>query len=183
MNKEMPEQNKYGYLGLANGAKLMLNNPDPHVMDITTIAAALSKLCRFSGQVNDFFSVAQHSVNVSHLVSEEHAFTGLMHDAAEAFCADMPKPIKQMIQGYDEIEERMWEALCTRYHLPENLPLEVHEADRVAVMWEAKTLMPYSNWYDWYPHLVDSIPKGDVIPIDHKAALIQFMNRYEELTV
>ncbi|WIM06938.1 MAG: hypothetical protein OHM77_06640 [Candidatus Nitricoxidivorans perseverans] len=39
--------------------------PDPALLDIRDIAAALSKLCRFGGHCTSFYSVAEHSMTAS----------------------------------------------------------------------------------------------------------------------
>lgn len=55
VNEAMPEGQTFGYLILNGGGKLSLSEPDPSVMTINVIANALSHLCRFSGQVSDFY--------------------------------------------------------------------------------------------------------------------------------
>ena len=179
MNKYLPPPPKFGYLGLITGERLSLAEPDPDMMDIETIANALSNLCRFCGQVKEFYSVAQHSVLVSRIVPEHLAWEGLMHDATEAFCADLPKPIKQEVQGYDEIEEIMWRALCRRYGLPAELPPEVHDADMIAVMTEARDNTGSQNWMHWYPEL-EPLP-NTVHPLPPTEAKVLFLNRVLEL--
>lgn len=176
MNAENPPEKQYGYIVLSNGNRLDLLNPDPAMMDIETIAGPLSRLCRFSGQIREFYSVAQHSVLVSDMVPEEHRFTALMHDATEAFCADMPKPIKQLCPDYEAIEERMWKALCQRYDLPLVLPHCIHIADRRAVIMEARCFMDGDDWVTWYPGL--DIPEAHLFSLNPEEAEEHFLDHF-----
>ncbi len=64
------------------------------------IAHSLSQLCRFGGHCNRFYSVAEHSVLVGRIVG----FHGLVHDTAEAYMIDVPRPIKSLWPGYKDLE-------------------------------------------------------------------------------
>jgi len=72
-----------------SGKRIDFENPDPDQIDIVDIAHGLSNLCRFSGQSKYFYSVAQHSFYVS-LVCKENKLQALLHDATEAYMADVP---------------------------------------------------------------------------------------------
>ena len=49
-----------------SGLAFDLLDPKPDQINIHDIANALSKLCRFTGHVKQFYSVAEHSIRVSH---------------------------------------------------------------------------------------------------------------------
>ena len=57
----------------AAGRYFDFTRPADCAFDIDEIAHALSNICRFAGHTRTFYSVAQHSVHVSHLVPQEHA--------------------------------------------------------------------------------------------------------------
>lgn len=122
-------------------------DPRPEDFDILDIAAALSKQCRFGGHCDWHYSVAQHSVYVSHQVPPEHQLAALMHDATEAYCIDVPRPLKRSLIGYDKVEARIWQALATRFNLPLVLPACVHEADESVLLAEkAQVMRPGPAW-------------------------------------
>jgi hypothetical protein len=114
-------------------------DPKPEMVDILDIAHGLAFLCRYAGQSTFFYSVAEHSLWVSHHVSKENALVALMHDATEAYCVDLPRPLKRLLPGYQEIEERVWRTICERFGMNPTLPEEVEMADRRML----KTERPY----------------------------------------
>jgi hypothetical protein len=81
------------WISLLSGAKFNYNKPEESDVTLHDIASALSNVCRFSGHLPRFYSVAQHLVNASYIVTSENAFTALMHDTAEAFTNDLPHPL------------------------------------------------------------------------------------------
>ena len=76
----------------------------PRPFDIRDIAHHLSNMCRYSGACNRFYSVAEHSVYVSLLVPEKDAKAGLLHDLAEAYIVDIPRPFKHLLKNYKELD-------------------------------------------------------------------------------
>ncbi len=98
-----------------------LQNPSPDMFTIYDIAAGLSKICRFAGQIQYFYSVAQHSVIVSRLAPPELKMVALLHDAAEAYLGDVVKPLKNLLgQAYTDIEESFERAIFERFDLDFN---------------------------------------------------------------
>lgn len=140
----------------AAGRMFDFGNPESCAIDIEEIAHALSHICRFTGHVRTFYSVAQHSVLVSRIVPPEHALAGLLHDAAEAFIGDVSAPLKQMLPDYRAIEARVEAAVLARFGLPPTLPECVKRADLIALATELRDLMPGRS---------SDPPPGDVAPI------------------
>lgn len=123
------------------GRKFDLNDPQPEMIFIEDIAHALANVCRYTGHCKEFYSVAQHSVYVSAQVPEPIKLQALLHDATEAYVADMSRPLKQMLSVYQEIEARVWRAIAARFGLPEKMAPEVKVADNLLLMTERASLM------------------------------------------
>ena len=84
--------------------------PDEDSICIEDIAHSLAMQCRFNGHTNKFYSVAQHSIMAA-LVLRESEFPvkvqllGLLHDSAEAYITDLPKPFKDCLDDYLDVEQ------------------------------------------------------------------------------
>ncbi len=86
------------------------------------IAHALSLMCRSNGHVRQFYSVAQHSLNCADEAEARGwgarvALACLLHDASEAYIADIIRPVKHHLSGYLEIESALQNAVWARYGL------------------------------------------------------------------
>ena len=113
-------------------------DPDPDDIVIEDIAHALSQQCRFTGHTRKFSSVAEHSVRVSWLVPRELALEALLHDASEAYLADIARPIKKapgFAETYLKYEAQLERAIATRFGLPrrEQMHPEIRKADQYAL--------------------------------------------------
>lgn len=129
------------WMQTATGKQFWPLDPRAEEVDILDIAAHLSKICRYNGACDWHYSVAQHSVYVSHQVPPEHALAGLLHDAAEAYTCDIHRPMKQHLVGYAQIEAGVWRAIAQRFGLPEQLPETVHAADNAVLLAEKAQIM------------------------------------------
>lgn len=123
------------------GRKFWPIDPRPEDICIEDIAHALSMMCRFNGHCNKFYSVAEHSVLVSRAVPDEYALWGLLHDAPEAYIADIVKPAKPYIEGYAAVESRLMDAVCDAFGLSRDEPVQVKAADCAVLADEAGQIM------------------------------------------
>ena len=98
---------------------------------INDIAVSLSNICRFAGHLSHFYSVAQHAVLCSQLVPQEFAFEALMHDATEAYCQDIPAPLKRLLPDYKRMEEKIDAVIREKYELPPVMSTPVKYADLI----------------------------------------------------
>lgn len=157
-------------------------DPRPDEIHIEDIAHALSNLCRFTGHVGRFYSVAEHSVRVAEVVDDRHKLWALLHDASEAYLTDLAQPLKKspgFAEKYLEAEDRLMQAVCRRFDLPPEMPPEVKEADVTLLVTEARDLMqpPPADWgID-----VEPLP-WTIHPWPPEAAKERFMEAYVGLT-
>lgn len=96
-------------------------SPRPQDVDPLDIAHALSMLCRYNGQVDRFYSVAEHCWLMSQVMpTPELALEALLHDASEAYCGDMVRPLKHTdeMKPYRDAEDAVMLAIADRFGLP-----------------------------------------------------------------
>jgi hypothetical protein len=116
-------------------------SPAVEDIDPLDIAHALSLLCRYGGHSSRFYSVAEHSVLMSHAVAPENALWALLHDAAEAYLGDVIRPLKRALPAYALIEDNVMAFICARFGLDVECPAEVKEADNRILVNERAVLM------------------------------------------
>lgn len=166
---------------LNSGNYFNYQHPEHSQWTLDDIAHGLAMTCRFGGQARRYYSVAEHSVYVSRLVPAELAWDALMHDAAEAFICDMPKPLKELLPDYKAVEKRVESAIAGRYGLRDPMPAEIKIAD--IQMLRAEQLQVMGNNDDWV--WTFDVPEPDVtiaclLPDEAKAL---FLARADELLI
>lgn len=183
---EQMDQGYGGRIATFTGGQIAPLSPDPADVDILDIAHALSNQCRFTGHTRTFYSVAQHSVNVSMLCSDRLALWGLLHDATEAYLSDIARPIKRFAgefgAAYTAVEDGLMAAIIARWGLDNILPMpdEVKEADNIMLANEIRSLMAESPLYDGWEAYPDVPPSLMRVLLPEQAEAV-FMHRYYEL--
>lgn len=154
-------------------------DPRPEDVDIEDICWALSHMCRFTGHVKRFYSVAEHSVLVSLIVPREQALQALLHDATEAYLMDVARPVKKGLSNYASIELRNWIAIAERFSVPVKMHPLVKIADDAVLMAGKRALLRPSAT----PWSILAQP-ADVRIWAHgpRVARWRFMRRFKELT-
>lgn len=129
---------------LLSGHYLNLEDPQPDQFTLSDIAGALSKICRFGGQVNCFYSVAEHSWHCCQVAKGdglplETQLAVLLHDAAEAFVGDVVKPLKVMLSDYKAIESNVVAAISKKWQVNFDDPT-IEEIDHAMLIAERRFL-------------------------------------------
>ena len=138
----------YPSIQLSSGVYFDFLNPCDTPLSIEDVAAGLSRMCRFTGQLGDhvssdaIYSIGQHSVLASENCAPGHELAALLHDAAESVIADMSSPLKQLLPCYKLIEERVENCIFTTFGVPTKLSPEVKAIDLVMLATEKRDLMP-----------------------------------------
>jgi hypothetical protein len=149
------------YIETYTGKKFYVLDPQPDQIDIIDIAHAMSMNCRYTGHCMEFYSIAEHSVYTSQLVSAPNKLWALLHDASEAYLTDVASPVKPHLHNYKELEKNIMKAICEKYNLPIEMPSEVHISDVEILRKEASVLMR-SGGKDWLINTTNSGPLVDI---------------------
>lgn len=99
---------------------LTVTKPDPEDILAEDIAHALSLMVRANGHFPEFYSVAQHCI---HCYEEAKAreYDGrvclfcLLHDASEAYLADITRPVKKHLPQYLDFEKMIQDAIYLKF--------------------------------------------------------------------
>lgn len=134
------------YIYTYTGIKFFPLLPESSLIRVEDIAHALSNICRFTGHVATFYSVAQHSVYVSQDRPKKLALAGLLHDASEAYLCDVSSPVKKLdsMKPYRSSEAQLQKAIYECFGVPYGEPpKQVKDADTRVYRTEVLHLMPY----------------------------------------
>lgn len=152
---------------------------------IEDIAHHLALTCRYNGACEWHYSVAQHSVYVSQFLEREGydmewQLIGLLHDAAEAYCNDLVRPVKKGLDEYERLEWGIQRAIGEKFGLN---PLSfsgaiLHHADYAVGEAEKEQIMkaPPAPWEPYHTRADIHITE-----MAWQHAEMQFLARYRLL--
>ena len=138
-----------------SGRRFWPLEPDPKDVCIEDIAHSLSMLCRYNGHCRKFYSVAEHSLHVQSIMARTPLgkwdrglqLAALLHDASEAYLADVPRPVKPYLIGYEKAEAQVMAVIHQAFGLEDSGeygPL-IKTIDTRILVNEAEMLMPVES--------------------------------------
>lgn len=173
--------------------KFSLLNPNPEEVNWLVVANAISKICRFAGNTRGHYSVAEHSVRLADAIARAggnraEQLQALVHDAHEAFCGDITRPMLQAVlklnatayNAIKEIERRCQEAVFIAAGCDTMLEARVMHFDIMLGNAEATVLIgcerPDISQFVW-----DALTAGDPIGWDYEHASIVWLDQLNKL--
>lgn len=173
-----------------SGRLIHLENPGRSELAVSDIAHGLAHTCRFGGQCERFYSVAQHAVFVRDLVAADESSTlqdvraAVHHDDAEAFLGDVPSPLKPLLgEPWEKLETSWNKRICKLLGLPEGIfsTDAIKKWDEFAVYYEAAYLMPNEGW-DWTRDMNLELPEEVFwdVPLGPRASKELYIHAVEQ---
>lgn len=149
-----------GYMPTASGILFNLMEPNPDHINIDDIANGLSNNCRWNGQTQRFYSVAEHCIKCYwHYVwmrggkenpaniNKKAALAILLHDAEEAYWSDFITPVKNLLPDLKAKMDELRIMIYKKFDVypDENTAILVHHIDQYILVWEYQNVMLNDN--------------------------------------
>lgn len=158
-------------------------DPRPEDILIEDIAHALSLMSRANGHFPAFHSVAQHCIECCQEALERGfgnrvALACLLHDASEAYLADITRPVKQHLPQYRSIENGLLHAIYNKY-------LNGITSDEQRLVKEMDDTLLYYEFYHFMGEELSERPPITHIPdfqeLPFKTVEKQYLELFEKL--
>lgn len=150
---------------------------DVHIEDI---ARGLAFQCRFNGQTQTFYSLAQHSLFVAALAPARLRLAALLHDAAKAYLGDLAPPLRARLPGFSQLEEEVMAVIGERFGVTDFADPAIRRADRIARATEKRDLMSHAD--EPCAALAGIMPTpARIQPLAPHEAEAAFLERFREL--
>lgn len=170
---------------LASGDYFNFLEPHTTPLAINDIAMGLSRICRYTGHLKsadvDLYSVAQHCVLASEY-GEGDPFENLMHDRAESVIGDVSSPLKQLLNDYKVIEDRVEAVTARQYGLPHPMSDTCKAIDLRMLATEKRDMMPEDDDADTWKIIkgVEPLP-FEIKPWSRAESYHRFLHRFHFL--
>ena len=176
-----------------SGKAVSLDEPLAVSISIDDIASHLSKICRYNGATNCFYSVAEHSVRAASLAAifgRQAQFAVLMHDAHEAYVGDIVRPLFKAFppqaQAYiTEMKDRLDDAISEAFAFDFSDWKDVVDmADEIMLQIERDYIIDkeVGDWPERSLHLINlSEPVEQSFGWNHDDARTKFLWAFEAL--
>jgi hypothetical protein len=145
-------------------------------IDIRDIAHGLSNVCRYVGQCQPFYSVAEHSARMAALAPKEIRLPTLLHDSPEAYLGDMPTTVKAVMPEYKAMEKYLLGVIFDKYRI--EWDPYINELDSKIRTPEVLSLLVggHAGWK------LGDFEYGPIIPWSPIIAEAEFLRMFGELT-
>lgn len=166
-----------------SGLRFSYTNPEPDMISLEDIAHSLAHICRYNGHCKPFYSVAQHSVLVAQYCPSGFERQGLLHDAAEAYIGDFPKPLKMFLgDNLKFLEHRIQGVIATRFGLTSIESPEVKVIDNRMLVTERAYM--FNDQLEWQlVRGVKPLSLSEFFPWDSDLAKMTFLETAKNLGV
>lgn len=160
------------------GNKIDFLNIKEEDICIEDIINALPNICRYGGRLRNFYSVGQHSVELSrylrHINKQYLCPLALLHDGLEAYIGDIVYPVKENFPEFLTFEEALTKVVFSKYNIDIDLYKEFSYYDRNIVVNEMKMLGLWEKEKQFCSHLTELPFLKLEEPWDNKQARIEF---------
>jgi hypothetical protein len=178
------------WMQTSTGGRFIPGAPEMNPIWMSDIANGLALTVRYGGQgrVDRFYSVAEHCWHLSHYAERQGkgpdvCMAVLLHDAAEAFLGDIPRPVKTLIgPEYARMENRLLGRILREFGAAEAYLREaefIKDIDTRILKHEKEELFDYP--LRWPCDDLEDLEGVVIICLEPRTAKLLFLERYSEL--
>lgn len=190
VSRNLVEGRRGEWMHTSLGGRFFPADPRPEEVFISDIANGLALDCRYGGQgrVDRFYSVAEHSVHMASAGARlgwrgEACLATLLHDAAEAYCNDLPWPVKDAVgEAYWGLEYAIQNVIWKKYGLIYWSHIHakgIKDLDRRMIPIEKNAIMRYQQ--PWSHDQYKPIDGVVIWCLDPPHAKQKFIDEYEAI--
>lgn len=132
---------KGAFIHTLSGKYIDVQFPKPDMFDIDDIAHGLAGEFRWSNQTAEYYTVAQHCVEMARKASYKNRLAVLLHDAPEFILKDLPKPVKLILDDYKRLEDGVMKVIAEKFGIAFPFDPEIKRLDHQQLEREYKNLI------------------------------------------